>query len=178
MEGSPQTCSQPGVDSKFQITPLLGVEPNAKQAFYLICIFCLTHLLKAKHYFLTIYYFVCILMFCLHLCLYEGVGITDSCEPPCGYWELNQGPPEEQPVLLTAEPSLQLPSEILSSAQINRIFFPIYLLRRKWLLHLDHDESHLKSPSTLWSISPAMPLLSWNSSEIPVSASQVHHHAQ
>ena len=28
-----------------------------------------------------------------------GTGITDSCEPPCGRWELNPGPLEEQPVL-------------------------------------------------------------------------------
>jgi hypothetical protein len=33
--------------------------------------------------------------------------ITDGCEPPCGYWELNSGPLEEQLELLTAEPSLQ-----------------------------------------------------------------------
>jgi hypothetical protein len=26
--------------------------------------------------------------------------ITDGCEPPCGYWELNSGPSEEQSVLL------------------------------------------------------------------------------
>ena len=32
--------------------------------------------------------------------------ITDGCEPPCGCWELNSGPLEEQSVLLTAEPSL------------------------------------------------------------------------
>jgi hypothetical protein len=30
--------------------------------------------------------------------------ITDGCEPPCGFWELNSGPPEEQSVLLTTEP--------------------------------------------------------------------------
>jgi hypothetical protein len=35
--------------------------------------------------------------------------ITDGCEPPCGCWELNSGPLEEQWVLLTAEPSLQPP---------------------------------------------------------------------
>jgi hypothetical protein len=34
--------------------------------------------------------------------------ITDGCELPCGCWELNSGPEEEQPVLLTSEPSLQL----------------------------------------------------------------------
>jgi hypothetical protein len=33
--------------------------------------------------------------------------ITDGCESPCGCWELNSGPLEEQLVLLTAEPSLQ-----------------------------------------------------------------------
>ena len=33
--------------------------------------------------------------------------ITDGCEPPCGCWELNSGPLEEQAMLLTSEPSLQ-----------------------------------------------------------------------
>ena len=33
--------------------------------------------------------------------------ITDGYEPPCGFWELNSGPLEEQPVFLTTEPSLQ-----------------------------------------------------------------------
>jgi hypothetical protein len=31
----------------------------------------------------------------------------DGCEPPSACWELNSGPLEDQPVLLTAEPSLQ-----------------------------------------------------------------------
>ena len=31
----------------------------------------------------------------------------DGCEPPCGCWELNSGPLEEQPVLFTTEPSRQ-----------------------------------------------------------------------
>jgi hypothetical protein len=35
--------------------------------------------------------------------------ITDGCEPPCGYWELNSGPLEEQLVLLTTKSSLQIP---------------------------------------------------------------------
>jgi hypothetical protein len=34
----------------------------------------------------------------------SGTGVTDSSELPCGYWELNSGPPEEQPVLLIPEP--------------------------------------------------------------------------
>ena len=32
---------------------------------------------------------------------------SGSCELPCGCWELNLDPLEEQPVLLTTEPSLQ-----------------------------------------------------------------------
>jgi hypothetical protein len=41
--------------------------------------------------------------------------IADSCEPPCGCWELNSGPLEEQPVLVTIEPSLQ-PQALFSKA--------------------------------------------------------------
>jgi hypothetical protein len=33
--------------------------------------------------------------------------VTDGCEPPCGCWDLNSGPLEEQSALLTAEPSHQ-----------------------------------------------------------------------
>ena len=33
--------------------------------------------------------------------------IIDGCEPQFGFWELNSGPLDEQPVLLTNEPSLQ-----------------------------------------------------------------------
>jgi hypothetical protein len=32
--------------------------------------------------------------------------IIDDCKPPCGCWELSLGPLEEQPVILTTEPSL------------------------------------------------------------------------
>jgi hypothetical protein len=35
------------------------------------------------------------------------IGVSESCERPFGYWELNLGPLEEQSVLLTAEPFLQ-----------------------------------------------------------------------
>jgi hypothetical protein len=33
--------------------------------------------------------------------------IIDGYQSPCGGWELNSGPVEEQPVLLPFEPSLQ-----------------------------------------------------------------------
>jgi hypothetical protein len=36
--------------------------------------------------------------------------ITDGFEPPCGCWELNSGPLEEQSVLLTTQPSLLPPT--------------------------------------------------------------------
>jgi hypothetical protein len=39
---------------------------------------------------------------------------VDGCAPQCGCWELNSGPLEEQPVLLTAEPSLQHMRELLN----------------------------------------------------------------
>ena len=34
-------------------------------------------------------------------------GVPDGCEPPCGFWELNPDPLQEQQMLLTTEPSLQ-----------------------------------------------------------------------
>jgi hypothetical protein len=40
----------------------------------------------------------------------ESDVITHGCKPPCGCWDLNSEPLEEQSVLLTAEPSLQPPS--------------------------------------------------------------------
>ena len=43
--------------------------------------------------------------------------IADGCEPPCGCWELNSGPLEEQSVLLTAEPSLQPLRQIFNQTQ-------------------------------------------------------------
>jgi hypothetical protein len=36
----------------------------------------------------------------------SGTGVTDCCELPCGCWELNLDPLEEQPLPLTTEPSL------------------------------------------------------------------------
>jgi hypothetical protein len=37
----------------------------------------------------------------------------DGCEPPCGCWDLNSEPLDEQSVLVTAEPSLQFPSFLM-----------------------------------------------------------------
>nr|XP_042133715.1 A disintegrin and metalloproteinase with thrombospondin motifs 17-like [Peromyscus maniculatus bairdii] len=38
-----------------------------------------------------------------------GTGVIDSCESPCGCWELDVDPLEEQPMLLTIKLSLQPP---------------------------------------------------------------------
>jgi hypothetical protein len=51
------------------------------------------------------------------LCIWKGVwspgpGVINSCELPCGHWELNLGLLELLPVFLTAEPPLQ-PLEIV-----------------------------------------------------------------
>ena len=47
----------------------------------------------------------------MHACMPAGQKrapdlIIGGCEPPCVCWEFNSGPLEDQPVLLTSEPSL------------------------------------------------------------------------
>ena len=65
--------------------------------------------------FYFIYLFVYLLCIQYSVCVYAAGQkrapdpITDDCEPPCGCWELNSGPLEEQAMLLTSEPSLQPP---------------------------------------------------------------------
>jgi len=55
----------------------------------------------------------------------EDIRFTlDGCEPPCGCWELNSGPLDEQSVLLTSEPSLQpLSAEVFTQglAHVRRV---------------------------------------------------------
>ena len=64
-------------------------------------------------YTFKIFMYLFILCMCIHCsCLQTHQKrtsdfITDGCEPPCGGWELNSVPLEEQSVLLTTEPSLQ-----------------------------------------------------------------------
>ena len=41
----------------------------------------------------------------------DGIRSSGRCDSPCGCWELNPGPLEEQPVLLTDNPSLSRPSK-------------------------------------------------------------------
>jgi len=44
--------------------------------------------------------------------------ITDGCEPPCGCWELNSGPLQEQSVLLTTRSPIQPPRWFFSEATL------------------------------------------------------------
>lgn len=41
---------------------------------------------------------------------YSGTGLRDGCEILCGCWKLNLGPLQEQKLLLTTEPPLQISS--------------------------------------------------------------------
>ena len=71
-----------------------------------------------KYFLKKICLFVCLFVCLMYMsalsahipCMPEEGIRSDGCEPPCGCWELNSGPLEEQPVLLTAKPSLQPPN--------------------------------------------------------------------
>jgi hypothetical protein len=55
-----------------------------------------------------------------------GTGVVNGCEPVCGCWELNPGPLQEQPVLLTAEPSF--PPSFVFFPHIPRLLGDYYYL--------------------------------------------------
>ena len=61
------------------------------------------------------------------LCRSPGTGIADSCELPCGCWELNPGPSEEQLVLLTPESSLQ--SQLIQLLLYPKLKYPVFQLQ-------------------------------------------------
>jgi hypothetical protein len=48
-----------------------------------------------------------VLLACMSVRLSDPLLLNYSCEVRCGCWELNSGPLEEEPVLLTAETFLQ-----------------------------------------------------------------------
>jgi hypothetical protein len=70
--------------------------------------------------------------------------ITGGCEPPCGCWDLNSGPSEEQSVLLPAEPSHQPPNWFFFK-DYNIITFPPFL---STLQNLPYTFPY--SPLNLW----------------------------
>jgi hypothetical protein len=99
--------------------------------------------------------FICLFIYLLNICGYpvsvfrhtrRGASdpITDGCEPPCGFWDLNSGPLKEKSVILTAESSLQ-PSLFYSSHR--------WLWATLWLLGTDLWKA-AASAHNCWAISP------------------------
>ena len=71
--------------------------------------------------FLIYFYFMCfwcfaLMYFCVRVLDFLDLELTNRCELLCGCWELNWNPLEEQPVLLTAEPSLQPEKKFLNGS--------------------------------------------------------------
>jgi hypothetical protein len=76
----------------------------------LACLICLLACLLSFFFFFKIYlFYVCEYTVAVvrHSRRRHRIPFTGGCEPPCGCWELNSGPLEEQSVLLITEPSLQ-----------------------------------------------------------------------
>jgi hypothetical protein len=94
---------------------MYGPHTYAKEILYkYICIYIYicTHTHTHIYIYTYIYVCVCVCVYVYGSCLQThqkraSDPITDGCESPCGCWELNSGPLEEQSVLLTTEPSLQ-----------------------------------------------------------------------
>jgi hypothetical protein len=91
-----------------------GERRRRKKRLFKRCYFCIKYseiyLLVMISIFkdLFIYYIYTILPACMSAIPKRAPDlIMDGCEPPCGCSELNSGPLEKQPVLLTSEPSLQ-----------------------------------------------------------------------
>ncbi|KAM7321291.1 hypothetical protein ACRRTK_019383 [Alexandromys fortis] len=81
--------------------------------------------------------------------------ITDGCEPPCGCWELNSGPLEEQAILLITEPSLQPEINLFKRRCQSGEMAPKF---RAYSAHPD-DLSSVPSTHTQCSSAPVTPAL-------------------
>jgi hypothetical protein len=76
----------------------------------------------------------------------EGIdSIANGCEPPCGCWELNSGPREEQSELLTAEPSLQ--SDLAVSKLYAHLYLPGDLKKDDTRREIFKEQSYLEPTS-------------------------------
>jgi hypothetical protein len=100
---------------------------------------------------------------------------TDSCEPPCGCWELNSGPLEEQSVLLTAAPSLQALRGTCASSCVG-------LPPPLGSMSMQQTDTLWPRESSIWPHSQGKPLLPFpdffpQDSSSTISLSSSHHHA-
>ena len=75
--------------------------------------------------------------------------ITDGCEPPCDWWELNSGPLEGWPVLLTSEPSLQPQNRLLQGTPMLPHISMYYVLCRGVSIDRVLKEDPYVAPVTL-----------------------------
>jgi hypothetical protein len=71
----------------------------------------------------------------------ESDPIRDGCEPLCGCWELNSGPLEQQPALLTTEPSLHLMilnlrRDVLILFKYKNNKYLLFVKYKKWVQNL------------------------------------------
>jgi hypothetical protein len=105
----PSQALNPGSDS------WKSFHSEEESSALLILLTCVTEY-QIKPSFKDIHMCICDTV-CVCVCVYsvhahqkrDSNPMTDVCEPPFGCWELKSGCLEEQPVLLTAEPSLQAP---------------------------------------------------------------------
>ena len=112
------TALQPIIGNSPLNKPIIIVEEQPSDSHLVSVTFCfksslyqLFGVFLASSFFFLRFIYLLHTLFCF-TCMPAGQKrapdpITGGCEPPCGCWELNSGPLEEQPVLLTSEPSLQ-----------------------------------------------------------------------
>jgi hypothetical protein len=69
--------------------------------------------------------------------------ITDGCKPPCGCWDLNSGPSEEQSVILTAEPPHQPPPQDFFIALFKLYKHSHLIILQRYKMHTSRKEQPL-----------------------------------
>jgi hypothetical protein len=88
-------------------------------SFSIILPFILYNELKFLFSYVFVYLFICYMQVhcsCPQILQRRASDfVKDGCEPPCGCWDLNSGPSEEQSALLTTEPSCQPKLKILKT---------------------------------------------------------------
>lgn len=130
---------------KFQTTLLASIILCPHSYLFIITVlqrFFARYLLKV----ISLLFIECALAFDKHLHLYEGIGpeVTDSCEHPCGCWELNPHHWVEHPVLFTNNLSLQHPARYLFNMHTDTLFFLCAHHSSFWSYVLQYDTHFFK----------------------------------
>lgn len=132
---SPASLCSSCFSNKWQTRNIFLIEKQALEKYFLK--FCIS--------IRNVFFFMCFPHVYMYVCYIHatpvgakedisllGTGVPVGCEPPCRCWEVNPGPLEEHPVLLTSKPSLQplaliiifLNNLILWKNKINYLHFP------------------------------------------------------